>query len=63
MVALNVKNVKMTVQMMAFAFFVLQMVFAVQKYLAKPSMTSPGNDFIHLLKKNILAREIIQSPL
>ena len=35
-------SLRTLVHVVAFTFLALQMVFAVQKYIAKPTMTSPG---------------------
>ena len=45
---------KMLIQGGAFVIFVVQMIFAVQKYISKPTMTSMGTKSLSDLDKKVL---------
>ena len=50
----NLRHMKIFIQTIALVFFILQVTFAVQHYLAKPTMTSPGLKSLSSLEKPLL---------
>ena len=50
----KLRNTKVLIQTVALVFFILQVTFALQKYMAKPTMTSPGSKPRSSLDKPLL---------